>query len=110
MPDLKKTEEVVKFKEGQKVFVPKQTFAFDTELVEVFNVFQDDGSEALLLVNKEGHIIMRARGMVFGDIIIAKQYYLNWLQVMHDKLAESWKPAEQPVEQPAEQPAPESVL
>ena len=53
MPDLKKTEEVVKFKEGQKVFVPKQTFAFDTELVEVFNVFQDDGSEALLLVNKE---------------------------------------------------------
>jgi len=107
MPELKKTkDEVVKFAEGQKVFVPKQTFAFDTELIEVFNVFQDDGSEALLLVNKEGHIIMRARGMVFGDIVIAKQYYLNWLQVMHDKLAESWKPAEQP----AEQPVPESVL
>lgn len=39
---------------------------------------------------------MRARGMVFGEIEIAKQYYLNWLQVMHDKLAESWKPAEAP--------------
>lgn len=97
MPDLKKTkEEVVKFNEGQKVFVPKTTFAFDTELIEVYNVFQDDGSEALLLVNKDGHIIMRGRAMVFGDINIAKQYYLNWLQVMHDKLAESWKPAEQP--------------
>jgi hypothetical protein len=94
--DLKKQEEVIKLKEGQKVFVPKTTFAFDTELVEVFNVFQDDGSEALLLVDKNGHIIMRARGMVFGDIEIAKQYYLNWLQVMHDKLADSWKPAEAP--------------
>jgi hypothetical protein len=94
--DLKKQDEVVKLKEGQKVFVPKTTFAFDTELIEVFNVFQDDGSEAVLLVDKNGHIIMRARGMVFGDIEIAKQYYLNWLQVMHDKLAESWKPAEAP--------------
>jgi hypothetical protein len=94
--DLKKQDEVVKFKEGQKVFVPKATFAFDTELVEVFNVFQDDGSEAVLLVDKNGHIIMRARGMVFGEIEIAKQYYLNWLQVMHDKLADSWKPAEAP--------------
>jgi hypothetical protein len=107
MPELKKTkEEVVKFNEGQKVFVPKTTFAFDTELIEVYNVFQDDGSEALLLVNKEGHIIMRGRGMVFGDIVIAKQYYLNWLQVMHDKLVESWKPAEQS----AEQKAPEAKL
>jgi hypothetical protein len=94
--DLKKQDEVIKFKEGQKVFVPKTTFAFDTELVEVFNVFQDDGSEAVLLVDKNGHIIMRARGGVFSDIEIAKQYYLNWLQVMHDKLAESWKPAEEP--------------
>jgi hypothetical protein len=94
--DLKKQDEVVKLKEGQKVFVPKATFAFDTELVEVFNVFQDDGSEAVLLVDKSGHIIMRARGMVFGEIEIAKQYYLNWLQVMHDKLADSWKPAEAP--------------
>jgi hypothetical protein len=94
--DLKKQDEVIKLKEGQKVFVPKTTFAFDTELVEVFNVFQDDGSEAVLLVDKNGHIIMRARGMVFGEIEIAKQYYLNWLQVMHDKLAESWKPAEVP--------------
>jgi hypothetical protein len=96
MPDLKKTEEIVKFTEGQKVFVPKNTFAFDTELVEVFNVFQDDGSQGVLLVDKNGVIMMRARGMVFGDINIAKQYYLNWLQVMHDKLAESWKPAEEP--------------
>jgi hypothetical protein len=99
--DLKKTkEEVVKFDEGQKVYVPKSTFAFDTELIEVYNVFQDDGSEALLLVNKEGHVMMRSRGMVFGDIAIAKQYYLNWIQVMHDKLSESWKPAEEkPVEE-----------
>jgi hypothetical protein len=96
MPDLKKTEEVVKFTEGQKVFVPKTSFGFDTELVEVFNVFQDDGSQGILLVDKNGAIIMRARGMVFADINIAKQYYLNWLQVMHDKLAESWKPAEEP--------------
>jgi hypothetical protein len=96
--DLKKQDEVIKLKEGQKVFVPKTTFAFDTELVEVFNVFQDDGSEAVLLVDKNGHIIMRARGMVFGEIEIAKQYYLNWLQVMHDKLAESWKPAEVPAQ------------
>jgi hypothetical protein len=97
MPDLKKEKtEVVKFNEGQKVFVPKNTFAFDTELIEVFNIFQDDGSDAVLLVDKNGHIIMRARGSVFGDIEIAKQYYLNWLQVMHDKLAESWKPAEAP--------------
>jgi len=94
--DLKKQDEVIKLKEGQKVFVPKTTFAFDTELIEVFNVFQDDGSEAVLLVDKNGHIIMRARGMVFGGIEIAKQYYLNWLQVMHDKLADSWKPAEAP--------------
>ena len=94
--DLKKQDEVIKLKEGQKVFVPKTTFAFDTELIEVFNVFQDDGSEAVLLVDKNGHIIMRARGMVFGEIEIAKQYYLNWLQVMHDKLADSWKPAEAP--------------
>jgi hypothetical protein len=102
MPDLKKEKEaVVKFNEGQKVFVPKTEFAFDTELIEVFNVFQDDESEGILLVNKNGHILMRARGMVFGDIEIAKQYYLNWLQVMHDKLAESWKPAEK-VEQTAE--------
>jgi len=107
MPDLKKTkEEVVKFKEGQRVFVPKVTFAFDTELIETYNVFQDDGNEAVLLVNKDGHIIMRGRATVFADIAIAKQYYLNWLQVMHDKLAESWKPAEQP----AEQPIPESKL
>jgi hypothetical protein len=96
MPDLKKTEEVVKFTEGQKVFVPKTSFGFDTELVEVFNVFQDDGSQGILLVDKNGAIMMRARGMVFADINIAKQYYLNWLQVMHDKLAESWKPAEEP--------------
>jgi hypothetical protein len=96
--DLKKQDEVIKFKEGQKVFVPKTTFAFDTELIEVFNVFQDDGSEAVLLVDKNGHIIMRARGMVFGDIEISKQYYLNWLQVMHDKLADSWKPAEVPAQ------------
>jgi hypothetical protein len=97
--DLKKTkEEVVKFNEGQKVYVPKNTFAFDTELIEVFNIFQDDGSEAVLLVSKEGHIVMRARGMVFGDIEIAKQYYLNWMQVMHDKLTESWKPVEKPTE------------
>jgi hypothetical protein len=99
MPDLKKEKaEVVKFKEGQKVFVPKITFGFDTELIEVFNIFQDDGSDAVLLVDKNGHIVMRARGGVFGDIEIAKQYYLNWLQVMHDKLAESWKPAEKPAE------------
>ena len=96
MPDLKKTEEVVKFTEGQKVFVPKTSFGFDTELVEVFNVFQDDGSQGILLVDKNGAIMMRARGMVFADINIAKQYYLNWLQVMHDKLAKSWKPAEEP--------------
>jgi hypothetical protein len=96
MPDLKKTEEVVKFTDGQKVFVPKTSFGFDTELVEVFNVFQDDGSQGILLVDKNGAIMMRARGMVFADINIAKQYYLNWLQVMHDKLAESWKPAEEP--------------
>jgi hypothetical protein len=96
MPDLKKTEEVVKFTDGQKVFVPKTSFGFDTELVEVFNVFQDDGSQGILLVDKNGAIMMRARGMVFADINIAKQYYLNWLQVMHDKLAESWKPAEAP--------------
>jgi hypothetical protein len=95
MPELKK-EEVVKFKEGQKVFVPKTTFAFDTELIEVFNVFQDDGSQAIIVVDKNGSLIMRARGMVFGEIEIAKQYYLNWLQVMHDKLAESWKPTEAP--------------
>jgi hypothetical protein len=94
--ELKKptSEEVVKFNDGQKVYVPKTTFAFDTELIEVFNVFQDDGSEALLLVDKLGHIIMRARNMVFGDIELAKQYYLNWLAVMHNKLSESWKPAE----------------
>jgi hypothetical protein len=99
--DLKKEKaEVVKFNEGQKVFVPKNTFAFDTELIEVFNVFQDDASEAVLLVDKNGHIVMRARGMVFGDIEIAKTYYLNWLQVMRDKLAESWKPAQ--TEQPPE--------
>jgi hypothetical protein len=97
MPELKKdNQEVIKFKEGQKVFIPKASFAFDTELIEVFNVFQDDGSEGVLLVDKNGAIMMRARGMVFADISIAKQYYLNWLQVMHDKLAESWKPAEEP--------------
>jgi hypothetical protein len=102
MADLKKEkEEVVKFTEGQKVFVPKTEFAFDTELIEVFNVFQDDGSQGVLLVNKNGHILMRARGSVFSDIEIAKQYYLNWLQVMRDKLAESWKPAEK-VEETAE--------
>lgn len=55
MPDLKKTEEVVKFTEGQKVFVPKATFAFDTELIEVLNVFQDDGSQGLILVDKTVH-------------------------------------------------------
>lgn len=105
--DLKKEKaEVVKFNEGQKVFVPKNTFAFDTELIEVFNVFQDDGSEAVLLVDKNGHIVMRGRGMVFGDIEIAKVYYLNWLQVMHDKLAESWKPAAAP----EAEPVPESKL
>jgi hypothetical protein len=99
MPDLKKEKaEVVKFKEGQKVFVPKITFGFDTELIEVFNIFQDDGSDAVLLVDKNGHIVMRARGGVFSDIEIAKQYYLNWLQVMHDKLAENWIPAEKPAE------------
>lgn len=102
MPDLKK-EEVIKFTEGQRVFVPKTTFGFDTELIEIFNVFQDDGSQAILLVDKNGQIMMRARGMIFADIEIAKQYYLNWLQVMHDKLAESWKPAEA-------QPAPDSKL
>ena len=103
MADLKKkkNEEVVKFNDGQKVFVPKNTFAFDTELIEVFNVFQDDGEEAILLVDKNGHIMMRARAVVFSEIEIAKQYYLNWMRVMHDKLAESWfpKPAE---EAPAE--------
>lgn len=92
--DLKKPkEDIVKFEEGQKVFVPKNAFHFDTELIEIFNVFQDDGSEAVLLVDKLGHIIMRARASVFADIEIAKMYYLNWLQVMHDKLADSWKPA-----------------
>jgi hypothetical protein len=95
MPELKK-QEVVKFEEGQKVFAPKLTFSFDTELIEVLNVFQDDGSQGLILVDKNGSLVMRARGMVFGEIEIAKQYYLNWLQVMHDKLAESWKPAEAP--------------
>jgi hypothetical protein len=98
MPELKKTEEVVKFTEGQKVFVPKVAFSFDTELIEVLNVFQDDGSQGLILVDKNGSLVMRARGMVFGEIEIAKQYYLNWLQVMHDKLAESWKPAEAPAQ------------
>jgi hypothetical protein len=97
MAELKK-EEVVKFTEGQKVFVPKATFAFDTELIEVFNVFQDDGSQGIILVDKNGALVMRARGMVFGEIEIAKQYYLNWLQVMRDKLAESWKPAEEPAQ------------
>jgi hypothetical protein len=98
MADLKKKkEDVEKFKDGQKVYVPKNTFAFDTELIEVFNVFQDDGEEAILLVDKNGHIIMRARAMVFGEIEVAKQYYLNWLRVMHDKLAESWIP--KPVEE-----------
>ena len=104
MPELKKTkDEIVKFKEGQKVFVPKTNFAFDTELIEVLNVFQDDGQEAILLVDKLGHVMLRARGTIFADIEIAKQYYLNWLQVMHDKLADSWKPAEA-------QPAPEAKL
>jgi hypothetical protein len=103
MADLKKKkdEEVAKFTDGQKVFVPKATFAFDTELIEVFNVFQDDGEEAILLVDRNGHIMLRARTMVFGEIEIAKQYYLNWMRVMHDKLAESWfpKPTEEaPVE------------
>lgn len=95
--DLKQPkEDVVKFQEGQKVFVPKNAFHFDTELIEVFNVFQDDGTtDAVLLVDKLGHIIMRARASVFADIEIAKMYYLNWLQVMHDKLADSWKPVEQ---------------
>lgn len=94
--DLKKPkEDIVKFEEGQKVFVPKTAFNFDTELIEIFNVFQDDGSEAILLVDKLGHIVMRARASVFADIEIAKMYYLNWLQVMHDKLADSWKPVEQ---------------
>jgi hypothetical protein len=96
MSELKKTEEIIKFTDGQKVFVPKSSFAFDTELIEVLNVFQDDGSQGLILVDKKGSLVMRARGMVFGEIEIAKQYYLNWLQVMHDKLAESWKPAEAP--------------
>lgn len=99
MADLKKKDEAVKLTEGQKVYVPKTTFAFDTELIEVFNVFQDDGSEAVLLVNKEGHIIMRAKAMVFEDILIAKQYYLNWMRVMHDKLAESWLPKPEAVEE-----------
>jgi hypothetical protein len=98
MPDLKRTEEVVKFTEGQKVFVPKTSFGFDTELIEIFNVFQDDGSQGILLIDKNGVVMMRARGMIFADINIAKQYYLNWLQVMHDKLAESWKPAEEPAQ------------
>jgi hypothetical protein len=101
--ELKKTtEEVVKFNDGQKVYVPKNTFAFDTELIEVFNIFQDDGSDAVLLVDKLGHIVMRARNMVFGDIELAKQYYLNWLAVMHNKLSESWKPAEKTEEQKEE--------
>jgi hypothetical protein len=97
MADLKKKDEVVKFTDGQKVYVPKNTFAFDTELVEVFNVFQDDGAEGILLVNKEGHLIMRPRTMLFAEIDLAKQYYLNWMRVMHDKLAENWfpKPAEE---------------
>jgi hypothetical protein len=99
MADLKKKDDVVKFADGQKVYVPKTSFAFDTELIEVFNVFQDDGSEAILLVNKEGHIIMTARGRVFEDILIAKQYYLNWMRVMHDKLADSWLPKPEAVEQ-----------
>ena len=98
MPELKRAEEVVKFTEGQKVFVPKVAFSFDTELIEVLNVFQDDGSQGLILVDKNGSLVMRARGMVFGEIEIAKQYYLNWLQVMHDKLAESWTPAEAPAQ------------
>jgi hypothetical protein len=94
MPELKKdNQEVVKFKEGQKVFVPKNTFAFDTELIEVLNVFQDDGSEGVLLVDKLGHLVMRARGTVFADIDLAKQYYLNWLLAMQNRLAESWTPA-----------------
>lgn len=103
--DLKKKEEVVKLKDGQKVFVPKNTFAFDTELIEVFNVFQDDGEEAILLVDKNGHILMRARGMVFEDIEFAKQYYLSWMRAMHDKLAESWfpKPVEAAEEAPVEE-------
>lgn len=100
--ELKKTQEVVKFTDGQKVYVPKSTFAFDTELVEVLNVFQDDGSEAVLLVDKLGHIVMKPRSAVFGDIELAKTYYLNWLATMYNKLAESWKPAE--AEAPAAEP------
>jgi hypothetical protein len=93
--ELKKpVEEVVKFNEGQKVYIPKNTFAFDVELIEVFNVFQDDGSNAVMLVDKLGQIFMKSRNVIFSDIELAKQYYLNWLAVMHDKLSESWKPAE----------------
>lgn len=103
MADLKKKkDEVVKFTDGQKVFVPRNSFGFDTELIEVFNIFQDDGEEAILLVDKQGHVMMRARGGVFADIDVAKQYYLNWMRVMHDKLADSWFPKPEAEEPKAE--------
>jgi hypothetical protein len=98
MAELKKKEESLRLTEGEKVYVPAVYFNFDRELIEVFNVFQDDGSRGILLVDKTGAIVLRVREIVFKDLELAKQAYLNWLQLMHDKLAESWKPAEEPAQ------------
>ena len=83
--------ETVKLETGTKVYVPKNQFKFEEELIAEYQIFQDEGEGSVLVVDKNGFIIHIKRDAIFTDIKVAKDQYILWLTAIAAKLQEAWK-------------------